>query len=57
MQFNLNQDVLLWLDSVRGTMSRQAYIAQILRQQMQNTIHTKEQNDSNVSNGAIDALS
>lgn len=40
MQYNLNQDVMMWLDSVRGSMSRQQYITMLLRQQMQNTEST-----------------
>lgn len=57
MQFNLNTDVAIWLDSVRGKLSRQQYITFILRQQMQQyTTTTKETYDARHPNGAIDAL-
>lgn len=61
MQYNLNTDVAIWLDAVRGKLSRQQYITIVLRQQMQqqqSTITTQEQHEQiNIRNGAIDALS
>lgn len=65
MQYNLNTDVAIWLDAVRGKLSRQQYITIVLRQQMQqqqfsaqqSTITTQEPHENNVRNGAIDALS
>lgn len=61
MQYNLNTDVAIWLDSVRGKLSRQQYITIVLRQQMQqeqSTITTQDTHDqTNIRNGAIDALS
>lgn len=62
MQYNLNTDVAIWLDSVRGKLSRQQFITVILKQHMQqdsqkSTITTKEINEANLINGAIDALS
>lgn len=36
MKFDLNPDVAQWLDTVRGKLSRQAYITKILREQMIN---------------------
>jgi hypothetical protein len=60
MQYNLNTDVAIWLDAVRGKLSRQQYITIVLRQQMQqqSTITTQDIYDqTNIRNGAIDALS
>ena len=61
MQYNLNTDVAIWLDAVRGKLSRQQYITIVLRHQMQqqqSTITTQDNYDqANIRNGAIDALS
>lgn len=57
MQFVLNIDVAKWLDSIRGSSSRQSYITSILRKEMallmndtQTTEGTNE--ESNVTYGA-----
>lgn len=61
MQFNPNPDVTLWLDAVRGAMSRQAYIIKLIRKEMQaetpeqDTITTKGTHDKNILDGASNA--
>lgn len=58
MQFNPNPDVTLWLDAVRGVMSRQAYIVKLIRKEMQaemleqDTLTTKGTHDNTLRNGA-----
>lgn len=34
MQLNLNSDLAIWLDGVRGRHSRQSYIITLIRQEM-----------------------
>ncbi len=51
MQYDLNPDVAIWLDSVRGCMSRQKYITTLLRTTMKETDHTKETNEINIADG------
>jgi hypothetical protein len=59
MQFSLNTDIAVWLDSVRGHHSRQAFITKVLRQQMEQhyTTHTKESNEENITYGVAQPLS
>lgn len=51
MQYDLNPDVAIWLDSVRGNMSRQKYITTLLRVAMIETTTTKETSETNNAYG------
>jgi hypothetical protein len=60
MQLTLNTDLAVWIDSVRGQQSRQAFITRVLRQQMviqQYTSHTKEPHEENITYGVAQPLS
>ncbi len=59
MKLDLNADVLLWLDSVRGDTSRQKYIVKILRNYMQQneTESKKGCNDQNYTDGVTKLIS
>jgi hypothetical protein len=56
MKLELNQDVLIWLDSVRGEVSRQKYIVKLLRNSMLETSSNKENYEILNSNGASKPL-
>ena len=56
MKLELNQDVLIWLDSIRGDVSRQKYIVKLLRNSMFETSSNKETHEIPNSNGAIESL-
>lgn len=60
MQYNLNKDVAIWIDAVRGDMSRQQFMTIILRQQMQQSYHTattEETNENTISYGVAGPVS